>query len=719
MIRFRFTRQTILNSVRLPQIIGFGFPLTIRFRFTRQTILNSAGLCLLYAIRYIGIPLAAILAPIVVGLAILFTVKAFTDGETKTPPKNLAQNVVKTNDKRSDGTAKSSESRDYEIPSFEADNSVPSLGTRRKLATNGVEFVFRWIPEGTFTMGSPREENDHYYDEVLHEVRINQGFWMLETEVTQGMWRPFMGVNPSRFKSSKRLPVENVSWNDCQRYVERLNALNLCPDGLKFALPTEAQWEYACRAGTSSPYSFGNSLNGNNANCNGNVPYGTETQGVSLGETSKVGSYSANPWGLYDMHGNVAEWTADWYKEYPDDPEVPKRQFNRVYRGGSWKDGATYCRSASRASARANARADGVGLRLVLVKVDNTPEPESDLANPTKPSSTSAVPNGQDGYPRPISDTTFVNENSVDSGKTSATLVQDASKAKTQRAAKSWSDSSSRKPGYRQTLTIDVESTTAESSVVKEVEFAFRWIPAGKFMMGSPQKEEGRKDDEDQYEATITQGFWMLETEVTLGMWKDVMSHSPNQFDESRLLPVENVSWNDCQQFLATLNAPDICPEGVKFALPTEAQWEYACRAKTTTPFSFGNFLNWDYANCNGNYPYGADGKGERLGKTQEVASYPPNAWGLFDMHGNVWEWTADWYALYPEDKSVDPTGPENGSRRVNRGGCWLDDAVTCRAARRHADYPNFHSPNIGFRFILVPDATLNPDEVQEKATLR
>ena len=665
----------------------------ILFRFTRRTVLYSASLCL-------GVPFVVILA----------TTGAFklsTIVKTTPTPSEPAPSVSKTDDGKSGETAKSSESRDRETPSFWSDDDVPSPGTRRKLTINGVEYVFRWIPEGTFMMGSSREETDRFNDEVQHEVKISHGFWALETEVTQGMWTPVMGDNPSRYKSSERLPVENVSWNDCQRYVEKLNALNLCPKGFKFALPTEAQWEYACRAGTTTPFSLGDVLNGDVANCDGSQPYGTEAPSVILGEPRTVGSYQANPWGLYDVHGNVAEWTADWYGDYSryrtTDPQGPEQGRNRVLRGGSWRDKASYCRSASRGNANVNARADGIGVRLVLVKTDETNDKSGSDDNAFSPIDDPS----KDEVVNPIPEPQTPKTNSTPSKPVKTSSNTNNSKTKTRRAAKSWSDSSSRKPGYRQTLTVKVETTynmlAGKSSVVKEVEFAFRWIPAGSFMMGSPQNEDGRKDDEDQHETTITQGFWILETEVTLGMWEDVMNNSSNRFDKSRLLPVENVSWNDCQRFLEKINSPKICPESCRFALPTEAQWEYACRAGTTTPYSFGKSLNGDKANCNGNYPYGTDEKGNRLNKTQEVGSYPPNAWGLFDMCGNVWEWTADWYALYQTDKRVDPTGPEIGSRRVNRGGCWLDDAVACRAARRHADNPDFHSPNVGFRFILVP----------------
>ncbi|MDO4575234.1 MAG: formylglycine-generating enzyme family protein [Planctomycetia bacterium] len=169
------------------------------------------------------------------------------------------------------------------------------------------------------------------------------------------------------------------------------------------------------------------------------------------------------------------------------------------------------------------------------------------------------------------------------------------------------------------------------------VEFAFRWCPAGCFMMGSPSSELGRDDDETQHRVTLTKGFWMLETEVTQAMWESVMGDNPSYFKGSNL-PVEKVSWDDCQKFCQKLRS-----QGLNVQLPTEAQWEYACRAGTTTPFSFGSTLNGDKANCDGNYPYGASTEGTYLKKTAPVGSYSPNAWGLYDMHGNVYEWCADW----------------------------------------------------------------------------
>ena len=153
------------------------------------------------------------------------------------------------------------------------------------------------------------------------------------------------------------------------------------------------------------------------------------------------------------------------------------------------------------------------------------------------------------------------------------------------------------------------------------------------------------------------------------------MGNNPSHFKGPKN-PVETVGWGDCQQFLDKLNAK-LGPGGGKFQLPTEAQWEYACRAGTTTPFHFGNSLNGREANCNGNYPYGTGEKGPDLRRTTTVGSYVPNGFGLYDMHGNLWEWCQDWWddGYYAGSPTDDPTGPATGSYRVHRGGCWCDFA--------------------------------------------
>jgi formylglycine-generating enzyme required for sulfatase activity len=235
------------------------------------------------------------------------------------------------------------------------------------------------------------------------------------------------------------------------------------------------------------------------------------------------------------------------------------------------------------------------------------------------------------------------------------------------------------------------------------------WCPPGEFLMGSPLAEEGRSEDEKQVRVTLTRGFWLAKTECTQGQWQAVMGSNPSHFKGNRG-PVESVSWDEAVSFCEKLNRESPAGAGWKWSLPTEAQWEYACRAGTETVFgladakgSFGvNYLSSSMANFDGNYPYGGGAKREYLEKTAEVGRYPGNAWGLLDMHGNVWEWCADWYgATLPG--GMNPSGAGQGVNRVRRGGSWGYDAANCRAAYRFGFEPGYRINNLGVRPALVP----------------
>ena len=219
------------------------------------------------------------------------------------------------------------------------------------------------------------------------------------------------------------------------------------------------------------------------------------------------------------------------------------------------------------------------------------------------------------------------------------------------------------------------------------------WCPPGEFMMGSPESEEGRYDGETQHRVRLTKGFWLGKYPVTQRQWQSVMGSTPSEFKGDDL-PVETVSWDDCQAFIKKVNAALEC--GAR--LPTEAEWEYACRAGTTTAYSWGNALNGDRANCDGNYPCGTAKKGPYLEKTTPVGKYGANPWGLCDMHGNVWEWCADWRGDYPSGSVVDPTGPASGGNRVLRGGDWSSCARDCRSAIRNCNLPDSRDRGYGFR---------------------
>ena len=227
------------------------------------------------------------------------------------------------------------------------------------------------------------------------------------------------------------------------------------------------------------------------------------------------------------------------------------------------------------------------------------------------------------------------------------------------------------------------------------------WCPPGEFLMGSPESEEERGDDEKQHRVTLTKGFWMAKTECTQGQWESVTRYNPSKFKGAKL-PVEHVRWEDCQEWLAKMNAKHPLPEGWKWELPSEAQWEYACRAGTETVFAYGDSLGSKHANFNGGYPYGGAPKGSYLEKTSEVGSYARNEWGLLDMHGNVSEWCSDWYGGdYYVDGQRDPMGPNVGRYRVDRGGSWLYNAQGCRAANRNGSLAGLPLLSLGFRVAL------------------
>jgi len=223
-----------------------------------------------------------------------------------------------------------------------------------------------------------------------------------------------------------------------------------------------------------------------------------------------------------------------------------------------------------------------------------------------------------------------------------------------------------------------------------------RWIKPGEFMMGSLTDETDRQANEAQHTVRITRGFWLADSECTQGMWQGVMGGNPSNWqDASR--PVEQVSWDDCQQFLTKLN---VQARGLGARLPTEAEWEYACRAGTTTAFAFGVDITASQVNFDGNFPLlrGAAKSAYRQ-QTVSVKQFPANAWGLHDMHGNVWEWCSDWYTeSLPLGVVSDPIGPASGSNRVFRGGGWIDSARSCRSAYRGRIGPGNRYDSLGFR---------------------
>jgi formylglycine-generating enzyme required for sulfatase activity len=242
---------------------------------------------------------------------------------------------------------------------------------------------------------------------------------------------------------------------------------------------------------------------------------------------------------------------------------------------------------------------------------------------------------------------------------------------------------------------VDLNSTVAMDML---------WVPSGTFTMGSPTTEAGRQADrEDEHNVSLTQGFYLGKYEVTQAQYEAVTGTNPSEFNATGNgnRPVEKVNWTEavtfCTQLTSQEHAAGRLPSGWAYVLPTESQWEYACRAGTTTAYSWGATI----ASSNANYNWdGGANDGSDFKQTRDVGQYAANPLGFFDMHGNVWEWTADWYqAAYPTGNPVvNPTGPASGSNRVKRGGSWINDGATLRSAKRNDFTPSYRYSGMGFR---------------------
>ena len=581
---------------------------------------------------------------------------------------------------------------------------VDGTPTSHTVASIGMDMIF--CPPGTFMMGSPASESGRGGDETQHQVTLTNGFYLGKYELTQAQYETIMtgnpeGLNakPGSFQNNPSHPVNSVSWNDAQIFLTRLNQMEQTagrlPNGWKYVLPTEAQWEYACRAGTTTIFSWGNSAASTQANFKGTHPYGGGASGPNLQQTTDVGQYAANPWGFFDMHGNVWEWVSDWKANYPGsaqtNPEGPASGSARVRRGGSWLNDGSSLRSAKRSHDTPSPR-HYLGFRVGFQAVQqDTVNPELELfggAAVTREAGQAWAEPGVAAHDARGGNLT---------ANVTTTGAVDVNSTGTYVLTYSVADAAGNTDTKTRTVTVTGNrSLDLNASVAMDMP----WVPAGTFAMGSPTTETGRQADrEDEHNVTLTKGFYLGKYEVTQAQYEAVMtgntnslSPTPSQYSGNPTRPVEKVSWDDAQVFLTRLNAQQAAnlPAGWSYVLPSESQWEYACRAGTTTAYSWGATI----AAANANYNQSG------FSQTRNVGQYAANPWGFFDMHGNVWEWTVDRYqAAYPTGNPVvDPTGPASGSSRVIRGGSWNNDGAALRSAKRFYFTPSTRSLPLGFR---------------------
>ncbi len=519
---------------------------------------------------------------------------------------------------------------------------------------DGVKMVLVWIPPGEFMMGGPSDGSDG--DEGAlpkHGVRIMQGFWMGKCEVTQEQWQAVTGDNPAHYGGAEN-PVEDVTWEDCQGFLKKLNLKT----GVSFRLPSEAEWEYACRAGASTDFYFGDDPSGL-----GDYDWYAEN---SDSRPQPVGLKKPNAWGLHDMHGNVSEWCEDdWHDGYAGAPadgtawlDSPREPY-RVTRGGSSECHAGLCRAQNRYRHLASSRFCTLGLRVVLPADQAGSQLELDRVVRAR----------------------------------AREAAEEAARARARRKARE-------AEAERLALTAEeaarLQAETAPKGQIKRavdlgngVTLELTWIPPGAFMMGT---EEGRSYEGPLHRVRITRGFWLGTCEVTQEQWQEVMGNNPSGFSGDRRLPVEMVSWYDCQDFVQELSRDT----GERFRLPTEAEWEYACRAGTITKFHFGD----DPSQLEDYGWYGGNGKG----LISPIGQKRPNAWGLHDMLGNVSEWVEDWFGsdFYSTSPECDPRNTSPDEFGICRGGETLMTAEGCDCASR-GKYVHLAADNYtGFRVVCA-----------------
>ena len=624
------------------------------------------------------------------------------------------------------------------------EKAVEANGNGQRLPT----FEMTAVPAGDFTADGTTQ------------VTIS-GFFMGKYQVTQEQYQAVMGINPSQFQSNpaggeiqERRPVERVSWYDAVEFCNKLSVLegrtpvytitgrtpasgypitaaevtaNWSNKG--YRLPTEAEWEYACRAGTSTTYNnTGGSINDNTGWYNGN----------SGDRTHEVGKKSYNSFGLYDMHGNVREWCWDlcvgWEGVYPSgvtNPTGPSSGTYRVHRGGSWDDIGTFLGSAERAFNSPSTRNSSTGFRLV--RPSDAPAPVITIT--TQPASLTDITAGS------ISESLNISAEVTLGGTLSYQwYYENVSPVNTD----GYAIPGATNPVFPIPTTLTVgtyyyfcelavvggmgytRSEVATVNVTGNVEFEMVWVPAGSFELG-----KGSSGGVPNWHAvTFSSGFYIGKYPITQLQYQIVMDVNPSNFSNNPALgetqnrrPVEMVSWYDALVFCnklsiieglspayriagstnpadwgavpenndETWDAVEIVLGSAGYRLPTEAQWEYAAKGGDGSP---GNFT---YSGSNN--PDEVAWYGVSTGGTHEVGKKAPNGLGIYDMSGNVREWCWDWYGSYTSGSKTDPMGASSGEDRVFRGGAfWNSPYDNLTSIYRNYFYPKTRTSDLGFR---------------------
>ena len=600
--------------------------------------------------------------------------------------------------------------------------------------TNSIGMKLVLIPPGEFIMGSPKElieeelkrpDTDQWYKDLLpgegpkHPVRITRAFYLGVYHVTQGEYERVMGTNPSEFSATgkgkdkvagqdtKRFPVENVSWNDSVEFCRKLSNLrDEKTAGRLYVLPTEAQWEYACRAGSIGRYSFSSGR--------GSAPRESEEHELpdygwfgnnAGGMTHAVGRKRPSAWGLYDIHGDVWEWCQDWYdKDYyaaspQNDPSGPPGGLHRAHRGGSWHILAGNCRSAFRDRNAPWYHDDHLGFRVSLVLPD-TADGRKTVPS-TQYSVLSTPPEAADPSIRnPRSSARHRPLRRYESQGASSCLGQAPRSAGGDHQLDRHEAGAHPVGGVPDGLAPGTDRGTIEGQHRRPLVDgapAERGSQAPRadhadVLSGRVCGHASRMGEGDGHEPQRVFGDWQGQRQGGRARHEAVPGGNGVVGRLCRVLP-EAVG-------LARGEGG-----GARYRLPSEAQWEYACRAGNPGRYGFSagrRDIPREYEEHKlADYAWFSDNSG---GMPHPVGMKRPNAWGLYDMQGNVWQWCQDWYDkdYYQASPVDDPPGLAGGSYRVYRGGGWHHPAGYCRSAYRGSHKAGYRSHDYGLRVSLV-----------------
>ena len=603
-------------------------------------------------------------------------------------------------------------------------------GSQQETLQNSIGMSLTLIPTGEL---SPQSGNVSRPQDELKQRRIPHSFFMGTCEVTNKQYYAVMRSAQHRYKPAN-LPATKVTWTDAVAFCQRLSAIAAEQQrGYVYRLPTELEWEYACRAGTRTAFSFP----GSNVKL---AAYGWFASNAN-GTAHAVATRKANPWGLFDMHGNVWEWCADPFQLTATMNSDTLRRANdelRVRRGGGWLSLADHCRSDVRRGLAANRTLADVGFRVVMSRThtpadvattDNRAQsPDENRTLITEIPPEPPVATVQAASTRAASTPSIAGKITTAPDSRVATAQTPTPPRSQPRLPKpvivKRSDPQDRSPGARIPQPTRPKKTTSRDYLINAIGITMRRIAPGVWTATAPQRDKADSHKHDARTLRVDQPFHIAIHEVTQEQFQLIMGTNPSRFRNPDH-PVETVDWYAAESFCKKLSALDEeIAAGRSYRLPTEAEWEYSCRAaesRDPAPPANQNRLNLNFwcANNSGEQEFDAaqffqeapqhypDQLLANGCKTHPVGQKRPNRWSLFDMQGNVWEWCGDIPSNHSNANRGEKTSVNVESQRIIRGGSWYDVPALCQPASRTKLAPAEQYDNVGFR--VVCDQTANP----------